>query len=50
MIPDLKQYLRIRRTVDVDPKMMMETNPMGRGMLKMSEWLRSRFRRTPPSA
>jgi len=45
MIPDLEQYLKIRREVAVDPKMMMETNPMGRGMLKMSEWLQSRFRR-----
>jgi glycerol-3-phosphate acyltransferase PlsY len=50
MIPDLKQYLEIRREVAVDPKMVMETNPMGRGMIKMSEWLRSRFRRRPPSA
>lgn len=50
MIPDLKQYLKTRREVAVDPKMVMETNPMGRGMIMMSEWLRSRFRRTPPSA
>ncbi len=41
MIPDLRQYLRIRRTTDVDPKMVMETNPMGRGMLKISDWLQS---------
>jgi acyl phosphate:glycerol-3-phosphate acyltransferase len=50
MIPDLKQYVSIRQTTDVDPKMVLETNPMGRGMIKMSEWLRSPFRRRPPSA
>ncbi|MFN2183235.1 MAG: glycerol-3-phosphate acyltransferase, partial [Anaerolineae bacterium] len=36
MIPDLKQYLSIRKTTDVDPRMVMETNPMGRGMIKIS--------------
>ena len=41
MIPDLKQYLSIRKTTDVDPKMVLETNPMGRGMLKISDWLQS---------
>jgi len=41
MIPDLKQYLSIRQTTDVDPRMVMETNPMGRGMIKISDWLQS---------
>jgi hypothetical protein len=45
MIPDLKQYLSIRQTTDVNPKMVMETNPMGRGMLKISDWLQSLARR-----
>jgi hypothetical protein len=45
MIPDLRQYLKIRREVAVDPKMVMETNPMGRGMLKISNWLQSLVRR-----
>jgi glycerol-3-phosphate acyltransferase PlsY len=45
MIPDLKQYLRIRKTTDVDPKMVMETNPMGRGMIKIADWLQSLVRR-----
>ena len=41
MIPDLKQYLSIRKTTDLDPKMVLETNPMGRGMLKISDWFQS---------
>jgi glycerol-3-phosphate acyltransferase PlsY len=45
MIPDLKQYLSIRQTTDVDPRMVMETNPMGRGMIKISDWLQSLIRR-----
>lgn len=45
MIPDFKQYLSIRQTTDVDPKMVMETNPMGRGMIKISDWLQSLVRR-----
>ncbi|MFN2245213.1 MAG: glycerol-3-phosphate acyltransferase [Anaerolineae bacterium] len=47
MIPDLKQYLSIRKTTDVDPRMVMETNPMGRGMIKISDWLQSLVRRKP---
>lgn len=38
MIPDLKQYTEIKKVVKVDSKMMLETTPMGRGMLKMSAW------------
>jgi glycerol-3-phosphate acyltransferase PlsY len=45
MIPDYKQYMRIRKTTKVSTKMVLETSPMGRGMLKISEWLRSLFKR-----
>jgi len=45
MIPDLRQYLKIRREVAVDPQMVMATNPMGRGMLKISNWLQSLVKR-----
>ena len=47
MIPDLKQYLSIRKTTEVDARMVMETNPMGRGMIKISDWLQSLVRRQP---
>ena len=43
MLPDFKQYLKIKKTVDVDPNMVLETNPMGRGMIKMSEWFKKIF-------
>jgi glycerol-3-phosphate acyltransferase PlsY len=43
MLPDIKQYMKIRREVKVDSKMVLETNPMGRGMLKISEWLKNTF-------
>ena len=35
--------MKIRREVKVDSKMVLETNPMGRGMLKISEWLKNVF-------
>lgn len=38
MIPDLQQYLKIKKEVHVDSKMVLETTPMGRGMIKMSKW------------
>lgn len=38
MIPDLKQYMRIKKEVHVDSKMVLETTPMGRGMIKISKW------------
>lgn len=46
MIPDIKQVLELRREAGGkgDMKSMMETTPMGRGMLKMMERL-SFFRR-----
>lgn len=42
-IPDLKQYSKIKKTTKIDPKMVLETNPMGRGMLKMSDWVKKTF-------
>ena len=45
MLPDFKQYLAIKKKVNVDPKMVLETNPMGRGMIKMSEWFNKKFHR-----
>jgi len=44
-LPDIKQYSRIKKTTKVDPRMVLETNPMGRGMLKISEWISSIFRK-----
>lgn len=38
MIPDLKQYMKIKKEVHVDSRMVLETTPMGRGMIKMSKW------------
>ncbi len=43
MIPDIKQYVKIRKHTKVTTRMVLETSPMGRGMLKISEWFRSRF-------
>jgi hypothetical protein len=45
VIPDLKQCPRIRQTTDVDPRMVMDTNAMGGGMIKMSDSLQSLLRR-----
>jgi glycerol-3-phosphate acyltransferase PlsY len=45
MLPDIKQYVKIRKHTKVTPKMVLETSPMGRGMLKISEWLKGIFRR-----
>jgi glycerol-3-phosphate acyltransferase PlsY len=45
MLPDLKQYIEIKKVVNVDSKMMLETTPMGRGMLKMSDWFNKTFKR-----
>ena len=39
MIPDLKQYLRLKRLGKVDMAMVNSTTPMGRGMQKMMEKL-----------
>jgi acyl phosphate:glycerol-3-phosphate acyltransferase len=38
MLPDLNQYMKIKKEVHVDSKMVLETTPMGRGMIKMSKW------------
>jgi len=35
MIPDLRQYLRLRKQGAVDLSTVMDTTPMGRGMMKM---------------
>lgn len=37
MIPDLRQYLKIRKEGKVEMRDVMESTPMGRGMLKMME-------------
>jgi acyl phosphate:glycerol-3-phosphate acyltransferase len=41
MLPDLKQYAKIKKEVHVDSRMVLETTPMGRGMIKMSKWFES---------
>ena len=43
MLPDLKQYIKIRETTKVTTKMVLEMSPMGRGMLKISEWFKLKF-------
>ncbi len=40
MIPDLRQYLRLRKQGAVDLDTVMATTPMGRGMLKMMRVVR----------
>jgi hypothetical protein len=40
MIPDLKQYLKFKKQGNVDMSVVMETTPMGRGMLKIMRKLR----------
>jgi acyl phosphate:glycerol-3-phosphate acyltransferase len=40
MIPDLRQYLRLRKQGAVDLSTVMETTPMGRGMMKMMQAVR----------
>lgn len=35
MIPDMRQYLRLRKQGAVDLSAVMDTTPMGRGMMKM---------------
>jgi glycerol-3-phosphate acyltransferase PlsY len=40
MIPDLRQYLRLRKLGAVDMGAVMDTTPMGRGMLKMMRFFR----------
>lgn len=45
MLPDFKQYIAIKKNIDIDPKMVLETNPMGRGMMKMSQWFSNKFKK-----
>ncbi len=45
MIPDFKQYIEIKKKISVDPKMVLETNPMGRGMMKISEFFSKIFKK-----
>jgi acyl phosphate:glycerol-3-phosphate acyltransferase len=40
MIPDMRQYLRLRKQGVVDLSAVMDTTPMGRGMLKMMRFFR----------
>ena len=42
MVPDLRQYLKLRKTGKVDMRAAMETSPMGRGMMKMMDRLQVR--------
>jgi len=48
MLPDIKQYVKIRKNIKVTTKMVLETSPMGRGMLKISEWVKGIFRKKQP--
>lgn len=43
MLPDITQYMKIRKVTKMDSKMVFESNPMGRGMLKISDWLKHLF-------
>ena len=45
MLPDIRQYLTIKKTTTVDSKMVLETNPMGRGMLKIADWIQKNLHR-----
>jgi len=45
MLPDIRQYTAIKKVKKIDPKMVLETNPMGRGMLKISDWVNNLFKR-----
>jgi len=38
-IPDIQQYRRIQKEVTITPELVMETNPMGRGMLRLGRKL-----------
>jgi glycerol-3-phosphate acyltransferase PlsY len=38
-IPDIQQYRRVQKEVTITPEMVMETNPMGRGMLRIGRKL-----------
>lgn len=40
MIPDLRQYLRLRKQGVIDLSAAMDTSPMGRGMMKMMRFFR----------
>ena len=40
MIPDLRQYLRLRKSGKIDMRDAMATSPLGRGMMKMMQKLR----------
>jgi len=44
-LPDLKQYVKIRKNTKVTTKMVLEASPMGRGMLKISKWIKDIFKR-----
>jgi hypothetical protein len=46
MIPDFKQISKFKKVVKIDTKMVLETNPMGRGMLKIAEWLKKIFKKS----
>ena len=39
MIPDLRQYLKLRKSGKIELRDAMETSPMGRGMIKMMDRL-----------
>ncbi len=46
MIPDFKQMAKFKKVIKIDTKMVLETNPMGRGMLKIAEWLKKIFKKS----
>jgi glycerol-3-phosphate acyltransferase PlsY len=45
MIPDIRQYLAIKKIASVDMSQVLATNPMGRGMMKMAAWIDRRLHR-----
>lgn len=48
MLPDFRAIAESRKLGPVDTRAMMEATPMGKGMLKMSDWLRrDRGKRSP---
>lgn len=43
MLPDIRAYIAIKDSGELDQQAIMESFPMGRGMIKISEWCRKKF-------
>lgn len=43
MWPDLKGYKEVKQSGALDQRAIMDSYPMGRGMNRMSDWIRDRF-------